>query len=283
MPDRNRTVSVEYRGQLFEYECDLDRLPTRLAACFRPSELSARARSFVDRAIEGRHGRFVAALHSALRGLASDFDVNGLLGTYPMFLAGRSDFEALLSPAPGACLLDVGAGNGDVTAELAPLFAEVDTMETSWAMARRLRKRGYRCQRRDLSDGEPPEGTWDVVSCLNVIDRSARPRTLLRRAAALLKPNGKLLLASPLPYSPFVYEGGRTLPPLEKLGIRAERWEDALAELCTRELEPLGLRVETFTRCPYLSGGDPQRPLYVLDDAIVLCRPEVVPSSGQAL
>jgi SAM-dependent methyltransferase len=278
-----RAVAVEYRGHLFEYECDLGRLPARLAERFHRAELSSETRAFVDRAIGNRHGRFVAALHSMLRGMASDFDVNGLLGTYPMFLGGRRLFEELLAPGPGARLLDVGAGNGDVTAELAPLFAEIDTTETSWAMARRLRQRGYRCERRDLAADPPAAGSFAVVSCLNVLDRSARPRSLLGHARDLLAPEGRLVIATPLPYSPFVYEGGRTVPPLEKLAIGAERWEDALAELCTRELEPLGLAVEAFTRCPYLSGGDPHRSLYVLDDAIVVCRRETVPSSGKAL
>jgi len=276
-------VAEEYRGQLFEYECDLGRLPARIAARFHPTSLSSETRAFVDRAVENRHGRWVAMLHTLLRGMVSDFDVNGLLGTYPMFLAGRRVFEELLAPGPGARLLDVGAGNGDVTAELAPLFADVETTETSWAMARRLRQRGYRCERRDLAADPPPEGAFDVVCCLNVVDRSARPRTLLRHARELLAPDGRLVIATPLPYSPFVYEGGRTVPPLEQLAITADRWEDALTELCTRELEPLGLGIEAFTRCPYLSGGDPRRALYVLDDAIVVCRRETVPSADKAL
>ena len=43
----------------------------------------------------------------------------------------------------------------------------------------------------------------------NVLDRSPRPACLLRAARALLRPGGHLLIASPLPYRPFFFEGGR--------------------------------------------------------------------------
>ena len=48
----------------------------------------------------------------------------------------------------------------------------------------------------------------------NVLDRSPRPACLLRAARALLRPGGHLLIASPLPYRPFFFEGGRTFAPL---------------------------------------------------------------------
>lgn len=255
----------------FEYGCDAGRLPRALADRFVESRRDEHTERFVERALSARHGRFVWTLHAALRPFLSDFDVNGLLGTYPMFLLGEDGWRRLLDPVPGARLLDVGAGNGDVTALLAPLFGEVTTSETSFAMTRRLRARGYRCLRRDLALGELPAERFDVISCLNVIDRSARPRTLLERLTTLVAPGGRLVLATPLPFDPFVYDAGRSLPPEERLEIASERWEEALTELSEHELRRLGLEVVAFTRAPYLSGGDRHRPLYVLDDAVVVC------------
>ena len=68
-----------------------------------------------------------------------------------------------------------GAGNGAVTTQLAPLAREVIATETSWPMAARLRQRGLPCLLAEL----PAAGyTHDLVSCLNVLDRTARPLAL---------------------------------------------------------------------------------------------------------
>ncbi len=143
-------------------------------------------------------------------------------------------------------------------------------------MARRLRKRGLPCWFGRVGEGAAGdpltgEGTYDVISLLNVIDRTQKPRALLRTVVASLPPRGLLLLATPLPYEPFFYDGGVTRHPEEKLAVSAERWEDAVRELWTNELEPLGLQLRALTRLPYLSGGDVENPAYVLDDAVLVC------------
>jgi SAM-dependent methyltransferase len=201
----------------------------------------------------------------------SDFDVNGLLGTYPLFLLSTAQWRELLGPERCARLLDVGAGSGDVTARLASVADRVETTETSAMMARRLRRRGYACRRVDVA-GAPLDDSFDLVTCLNVIDRSARPKTVLAHLARALGEGGRLVVATPLPYEPFVFAGGSTRPPDERLPLCTDDWESGVAELASRVLRPLGLEVLAFTRAPYISGGDPGRPLYVLDDAVLVCR-----------
>ena len=49
---------------------------------------------------------------------------------------------------------------------------------------------------------------FDVVSCLNVLDRCDFPLTLLQQMRSLLKDDSSLLvLATPLPFSPSVEDG----------------------------------------------------------------------------
>src|SRR6185295_6533304 len=115
------------------------------------------------------------------------------------------------------------------------------------------------------------DGPFDVISLCNVIDRSDRPRSLLSAVAQRLAPGGLLLLATPLPYSPFVYAGAVTRDPTEKLKIESEPFEEAVVELWRNELAPLDLELRALTRLPYLSGGDAQYPAYVLDDAVLVC------------
>jgi len=51
--------------------------------------------------------------------------------------------------------------------------------------------------------------TYDLISCLNVLDRCDCPLDMLRHVHRKLQPGGLLLLALVLPYQPFVEKGGK--------------------------------------------------------------------------
>ena len=264
------------------YQCDLARLPAGLRSRFVQLGRDEALAAYLERAKRARHGRSITLLHRFLRGYLSDFEINGLLGTYPMHVLGTKQWSALLAMARGIeaeqeCaaqgrLLDVGAGSGDVTRELAPLFTEVVTTELSRTMALRLRLRGFACHRVDLAESPVPAGPYTAIACLNVLDRCDRPLSLLANLRAALDDGGLLILALVLPYEPFVYEGSRSRDPNERLPLSRADWEGSVVELCSRVIEPLGFQVAALSRVPYLSGGDARQPLYELDDAIVICR-----------
>jgi SAM-dependent methyltransferase len=258
-------------GLQLRYDCDLEQLAPQLRDRFTQFGIDQSLLEYFVRARRERHGRLLTWVHRSLRGLLSDFDINGLLGTYPMHVLGPAQWEHLLPDASGR-LLDVGAGNGDVTRTLAPLFDDVTVVETSRYMARRLRRQGYRCHSVDLGTATVPEGPYDVISLLNVLDRCDRPLSLLGNLRAALKPGGRLVVALVLPYRPFVYDGATSRPPTERIELPQGSWEQAASELADRVLGPLGLEVEHITRAPYLSGGDAYHPLYELDDVVMVCR-----------
>lgn len=254
------------------YDCDLQQLTPPLARAFTPLATDESRRAFFSRPPHGAFGTFVRGL---LGHVISDYDANALLDFYPMFLMSTAQWRALLGEHARGRLLDIGAGSGDVTAELAPLFDAVTTTETSRGMARNLRARGYACHGVDLAENALPRGaSFDVVSLLHVIDRAARPLTLLERARELVAPGGRMIVATPLPLSAHVHVAGGTVDAEEVLPTDAHSaaWEPALTALVTHVLAPLGLEVERFARAPYLSRGDADAPVYVLDDAILVLR-----------
>ena len=132
--------------------------------------------------------------------------------------------------------------------------------------------RGWETHRLDVATRGAPTPPYDVVSCLNVVDRCLLPRALLRQCRNAVTPDGRLLLSVPLPYLPHAYRGGRAVDPTEALDVYSTSWELGAGLMVERVLEPLGLAVERWTRVPYLSGGDARRSLYVLDAAIWVCR-----------
>lgn len=54
---------------------------------------------------------------------------------------------------------------------------------------------------------EAGDALYDVVTCLNLLDRCDTPRTLLSQIHAKLVPGGTLVVALVLPFSPYVETG----------------------------------------------------------------------------
>lgn len=265
-------------GFEFVYECVLETLPGRLQNAWQPLAFDAETEQFVKRVLHSRPSRPRYWLAAALRQFFSDFDVNGMLGLYPMHLLSTGHADALLAGAPHGSLLDIGAGNGDVTGCIAPLFAEVQTTEHSRAMVRSLHRRGYACERVAIADPLPEgvpalERHFDVVTCFNVIDRTSHPSRLLERAARRVSAQGALLLSVPLPLRPFYYDGPRTLDPEQQVDLQGATWEgqcSSLVDWLERLLPDFALW--RLARCPYLSGGDLGKSLYTLDAAVIALR-----------
>ncbi|KAH9580081.1 DREV methyltransferase [Trypanosoma melophagium] len=177
-------------------------------------------------------------------------------------------------------LLDIGAGDGGVTARLQPLFRHVCVTECSSPMRWRLWWRGYEL----LPENNPfqhPDGTrryYDVISCLNVLDRADKPLGLLQAMRDALKPNGILLLAVVLPWCPFVEYKNEQRPPSEKLPMeggeccRGASFEDSLQRLVDNVLIPNGFELERWSRVPYLCEGNLRVEYAVLSDAVLVLK-----------
>lgn len=254
------------------YEADVAALSPLLRDRFVTLFRDAATDAFLERATVGRHSWWKTQLHRVLRQFMSDFDVNGLLDMYPLFVASTEQWQTLLGSARVPRLLDVGAGSGGVTRTLQPLAEHIVTTELSRHMAERLRRAGFECHELDLAERDLPGAPFDLITCLNVLDRTGRPRRLLQRLRELLAVDGRLVLALVLPYEPFFYDGPSTIDPLERLACSEPEWEAAASSLVERELEPLGFELVSVSRAPYLSFGDTERGHYLLDDAILVLR-----------
>ncbi len=260
-----------YGGFELHYGCDREALG-ELGARFAELDLDEAGRSYLRDVLERRHGWWKTKLHGLLTSVASDFDVNGLLSMYQMHLLSTEQWRLLLGEDARGSWLDIGAGSGDVTAHAAPLFDILVTTEVSWVMSRRLRQRGFACRRVDVSQEVVPGGPYHVVSCMNVLDRCLRPITLLERARDAVEPGGRLMFALALPYNAWVYDGPSTIDPLEVFDCGSGSFEQVTRRIGDVVLPSLGLEVERLSRAPYLSAGDTNRALYVLDDAVFVCR-----------
>jgi len=242
---------------------------------------------------------FLYHLVTLLRSRFSLTDANALLSRGEMFVLSTAHAEEMLAGGVGRAadgghgvggvLLDIGAGDGQVTQKLAPLFDAVVATEASAHMERRLRRRNFDVT---LATTDLPEvvevarsalaghskvnfdGEFDCIALLNVLDRCDKPLTLLKEVKSMLRPGGKLLLAVVLPFRPFVEDGTRRIPPTEKLGLpRNAGWELSVQMIVDKVFTPLELQVDRVARVPYYSTGNHMHPLYTLDDAVFVLSP----------
>ena len=264
-----------HRGVPITFEANPHALSGLLRERFVPLPPDDATLAWIDAALDRPHGSLALTARAIARTMLSDYDANALAGTHDMRVVGTEQLRRLLSAArlePGGRLLDVGAGDGHVTAELAPLFDAVETTETSRGMAKRLRERGYVCHEADLvSERLAGAAPYDAIALLNVIDRTSHPISLLEALAELMSPKGWLLIAVPLPLAPHVHVGPSTVDPEEMLPIDRTSWEAAANTLEEQLLRPLGYELRALSRVPYLCRGGRRSPVLQLDDALFLC------------
>lgn len=253
------------------YGCDRSRLPQGLRERFLELDYDQAARAFVAESLAAPHSALTTWTYGLLRKWMSDYDAYGLLGMYPMHLLSTTQFDRLLAGAPRQTLLDVGAGSGGVTSYAAALFEHVTATDTSSALRRRLKKRGYSVLEHDFTQA-PLAGDrrFDAVLCLNVIDRCSHPRTLLKHIAGAAQSNGLVIVSVPLPLKPHVHVGPYTVDQEERLPEAKSMWELGAASIAP-VLEGAGLRVRALSRAPYLCRGDHVNRLYSLDAALFTC------------
>lgn len=205
---------------------------------------------------------------AVLRHFWSVTDINGWLGRGSMFVLSEAQAKALLRPA-GECrgagaLVDVGAGDGEVSKRFAHIFPKNYATEISASMRKTLTSKGFR-----ILDSE----TWwnyrqfDCICMLNLLDRCNKPKTMLLQARDALAENGVLMLALVLPYKPYV-EVTADHKPEERLPIEGSDFEGQLTTFVKFMENEIGLELVSWTRAPYLCEGDFSQAYYWLDDSI---------------
>jgi 2-polyprenyl-3-methyl-5-hydroxy-6-metoxy-1,4-benzoquinol methylase len=161
-----------------------------------------------------------------------------------------------------ASLLDLGCGNGSLTAIAAPggrKVVGVDLSASGIALARECHP-GILFLEGDVCGDLPPDlqrESFDVVTCFEVIEHVYAPRVLLANCRRALKPGGALILSTPY----HGYWKNLALAVTGKLddhftalwdGGHIKFWSrGTLAQL----LEEAGFRVERFVgvgRLPFL-------------------------------
>lgn len=186
-----------------------------------------------------------------------------------MFVYSTEQFKTLLDipinqTAQLTSLLDIGAGDGSVTQRMAGLFENVYTTEMSSIMQWRLSNYGYKV----LDINEWGDLKFNVITCLNVLDRCEKPLSLLKKIRERLNSDfGRVIISLVLPFKPYI-EYNNDHHPDEFIHINGRLPEEQINEFTLNVFQPLGFRLKKLTRVPYLCEGDMERSYYFLSDYI---------------
>lgn len=123
-----------------------------------------------------------------------------LLAPVRFLLGLLFDPVIVLAPQEPGKLLDVGFGRGELMMRARRLGWDVHGVEVSQKSVDWGTEMGLSVQRFDGAFREPlpyPNGTFDAVTMLNVLEHTHDPRKAIERTLAVLKPGGRLIVAVP--------------------------------------------------------------------------------------
>ncbi|EDO37060.1 predicted protein [Nematostella vectensis] len=258
------------------YECNVSDLPFELQTKFLQEGLDDGGRKFLQNCYDKTDAFFTQFGQMVFKGIFNLFmsvtTINGILNRGSMHIFSAQQFRSLLGVDDkwkANKLLDLGAGDGKVTEVMAPHFKEVYVTEQSVSMRWRLGWKGYTVL--DIDDWSSAKESYDVIGCLNLLDRCAKPRTLLAGMKHALKPEtGRVIIAVVLPFNPCV---DNVISPTELITVVGETWEEQVISLVEDVFTPAGYEVERFTRLPYLCEGDLYDSFYSLSDTVFVLKP----------
>lgn len=185
---------------------------------------------------------------------------------YAEFLAGwdasfyAKYIDTLLPRQPGAKVLDVGCGVGQVVARLTQAGAEAYGVDVSEPNIARALKFSDRCQ---LYDGKRlpfADGFFNSVGSLNVLEHVEEPELFIRELVRVVEPGGKIVLSSPNFFRVLGWHDYH--PKMRGMANKWRNWQRLQQKRYQMKTDPKSVR---FDRMPPIV----KEPFTPDDDAIV--------------
>ncbi|CAL2050181.1 unnamed protein product [Caenorhabditis brenneri] len=208
-------------------------------------------------------------------------DVIGILGSGNMFLFSEQQLSKFIGidksnwDATNKTVLDLGAGNGNITEYMRGFYNKVYATELSPKMRNRLTSKGYTIL--DALEWANVEGIrFDLITAFNLIDRHYSPTTLLDDLyRASTRSNCPVIVSLVLPVIHYVEynPSGKSTDPDKLMQIYGQTYSEQAHSMIVNVFQPAGFEVVRWTRLPYLCEGETHYPVYYLPDAVFLLKP----------
>ena len=198
----------------------------------------------------------------------SKTNTNGIFGTGDCFLASKQQFRNILPTETFHSVIDLGAGSGNVTSELISAIdlKKIATTEISPAMRRTLKNRGLNPVDHDKW---PEKGPYDLISMFNLLDRLPDPIEYINAAFSSLNENGVLVIGLVFPVNQVVELQTRgSSQPNVILPIKQHDYFESQVEQFLNIFDNEKLDLHSWTKLPYLSIGNSNKPCNILENGL---------------
>lgn len=167
---------------------------------------------------------------------------------YAQFLAGWDDgfyakyTDTLKPDHPGARVLDIGCGVGQVVARLTEAGFEAHGVDVSEPNIERAKQFCPRCQ---LYDGRKlpfPDGHFASAGALNVLEHVEEPEAFITELVRVVQPGGKIVISSPNFFRVFGFRDYH--PRMRGIGSKWRNWCRLREKLAQMKSAPDQLRFD---------------------------------------
>uniref|UniRef100_A0A1I7WPJ0 Methyltransferase-like protein 9 n=1 Tax=Heterorhabditis bacteriophora TaxID=37862 RepID=A0A1I7WPJ0_HETBA len=264
-------------------------LSSLLISTFHLSFLDVDTQKFLDDSTATSNDFCLQAYYALMSTILSFFvsktSINGILNRGGMFLFSDTQIREFLNipvewDFKASKLLDLGAGDGEITKKFSSIYGKIYVTEMSQVMQWRLRQEGFNIV--DVERWSSESRRYDLISALNLLDRHYNPQKLLADLHhAALYSNCLVLIGIVLPFKQYVefHPSKKSSQPDTSLLLRGSSFEEQASSLVELEFIPHGFEVVRWTKLPYLCDGDFNRPFYMLNDAVFLLRAVPIPTN----
>ena len=159
----------------------------------------AYSRYYTHAVAEDRAPAPAADAEPTLTRFAANRIARAMLHLLPGSTEDAEDLAArhLRPPAPGARLLDVGCGSGRFLLRAKSLGWDVYGIDPDPDAVAAARRSGLAIEQGALTDSTFPDGYFDAITLSHVIEHLHEPIATLRQCHRLLRPDGRLWIATP--------------------------------------------------------------------------------------
>ncbi len=109
----------------------------------------------------------------------------------------ESNFAYQPAPAKDSRFLEIGFGSGKVLKVMSDAGWDAEGVDTDALSVDEARKNGLKASKGTLEGQKYPDNSFDVISMSHVIEHVSAPVALLQECRRILKPGGRLVIATP--------------------------------------------------------------------------------------
>ena len=246
--------------QNLSYSCNKRKLHPQLQRVWEGQEYSREAETFKNRKSPFYGLKFICFVLLSVVGV-KHYNIMGMLW-YETYLLNEKNVQNILRGKKRKKLLDIGAWNGCISQQLSSFVDEIYFIEPSLSFQKILNKKWYREHQGD---------TYDIVTLFNVLDVCDSPEETIQSALKHLEKNGEIIISLPFPIKARSWDN-RKITKTNLLTQSGEKtFEEAVSDFYRDFIEKNGLKIEYFTRLPYIVSHPETQKTTVYDNGLFVC------------